>query len=206
MKGERAYLLELQKEPLFVRLNSLGQFTTVEIQTDDVGEVFSELGEELGLKPHASGLNSGRRNGVVGTSKALDKLGSSQMLAKKLMQHKARSGISTIEVCYNDSTSTTDMGALLCGRQMMERQSLLGLLQTRCPELANVRKYSDIAKDDPVRQRVVEENAERLERRTVVRDLKDAISTGELDAEDTAAAKEELREAERLLCMTSRAG
>ena len=48
MKGERAYLLELQKEPLFVRLNSLGQFTTVEIQTDDVGEVFSELGEELG--------------------------------------------------------------------------------------------------------------------------------------------------------------
>ena len=75
----------------------------------------------MGLEPHASGLNSGRRNGVVGTSKALDARGQSQYLAKKLMQHKAKSGISTIEVCYDDSTDTSDMGALLCGRAMMEK-------------------------------------------------------------------------------------
>ena len=69
------------------------QYTTVELHTDEVGAVFAELGEELGLEPHASGLNSGRRNGVVGTSKALDERGMSQMLAKKLMQHKAKSGV-----------------------------------------------------------------------------------------------------------------
>ena len=71
MQGERGYVPELRREPLFVRLDALGHFTTVELHTDEVGGVFTELGEEMGLEPHASGLNSGRRNGVVGTSKAL---------------------------------------------------------------------------------------------------------------------------------------
>ena len=58
MQGERAYVPELRREPLFVRLDGLGRFTTVEMHTDDVGAVFADLGEELGLEPHASGLNS----------------------------------------------------------------------------------------------------------------------------------------------------
>ena len=70
--GERAYAPKLKTEPLFVWLNPATQFTTVELRTDEVGAVFSELGEEMGLEPLASALNSGRRNGVFGTSKALD--------------------------------------------------------------------------------------------------------------------------------------
>ena len=132
LDGERAYALALKTEPLFVRLNVAMQFSTVELHTEEVGAVFSELGEELGLEPLASGLNSGRRNGVVGTSKALDERacarlehgllhgvrmvvgialrvlvrcvwtgGMTQMLAKKLMQHKAKSGVMTIEVSYH---------------------------------------------------------------------------------------------------------
>lgn len=199
MQGERGYVPELWSEPLFVRLDVLGHFTTVELHTDDVGGVFAELGEEMGLEPHASGLNSGRRNGVVGTSKALDARGQSQYLAKKLMQHKAKSGISTIEVCYDDSTDTSDMGALLCGRAMMEKTALQGLLNTRCPELARVRTYSDIAKDDPVRDRVVKQNPEWLSRREEVAALKEVIALGELDDDEAAEVKVELKEAARLL-------
>ena len=199
MQGERGYVLELRREPLFVRLDALGHFTTVELHTDEVGGVFAELGEEMGLEPHASGLNSGRRNGVVGTSKALDARGHSQMLAKKLMQHKAKSGISTIEVCYDDSTDTSDMGALLCGRAMMEKTALHGLLNTRCPELAKVRTFCDIAKDDLVRDRVFKQNPEWLSRRQEVAALKEVVALGELDDHEAAEVKVELKEAARLL-------
>ena len=199
MQGERAYVPELRREPLFVRVDGLGHFTTMELHTDDVGAVFAELGEELGLEPHASGLNSGRRNGVVGTSKALDQRGLSQMLAKKLMQHKAKSGISTIEVCYDDSTSTSDMGALLCERVMMDKLALHGLLNTRCPELAKVRTFSDIAKDDPVRERVFGLNTERANRCEEVAMLREVLALGELDDCETAEVEKELNEAVRLL-------
>ena len=199
MQGERAYVLELRREPLFVRVDVLGHFTTVELHTEDVGAVFAELGEEMGLEPHASGLNSGRRNGVVGTSKALDQRGLSQMLAKKLMQHKAKSGISTIEVCYDDATSTSDMGALLCGRVMMDKLALHGLLNTRCPGLAKVRTFSDIAKDDPVRERVFGLNTGRLNRCEEVAGLREVLALGELDDCETAEVEKELDEAVRLL-------
>ena len=85
LEGERGYAPELRTEPMFVRLDAAMQFTTVELHTEDVLAVFAELGEELGVEPGASGLNSGRRNGVVGTSKALDERGMTQILAKKLM-------------------------------------------------------------------------------------------------------------------------
>jgi hypothetical protein len=152
--GERAYVPELGSEPLFVRLDAQMRYTTGELHAEEVGSVFSDVGKELGLEPHASGLNSGRRNGVVGTSKALEERGMSQVLAKKLMQHRARGGAgagSTIESNYDDSTATSDMGALLMGRAMMPLASRRGLLATRCPELAEVRVFSDIARDDPVR-------------------------------------------------------
>lgn len=69
LAGERAYAFELRTEPLFVRLDALMRFTTMELHTEEVGAVFAEMGVELALEPNASGLNSGRRNGVVGTSK-----------------------------------------------------------------------------------------------------------------------------------------
>ena len=197
--GARAYAPELKTEPLFVRLDAAMQFTTVELHTEDVGAVFAELGAELGLEPMASRLNSGRRNGVVGTSKALDERGMTQMLAKKLMQHKARSGIATIEVCYDDSTDTSDMGALLAGRAMMERKANKGLLATRCPELAGLRVFSDIAKDDPVRMRVFDSSAERISLREEVEDLSEALASGELEEEVAEATRAELSQREREL-------
>ena len=42
MQDERAYVPELRKEPLFVRVDKLGHFTTVELHTEDVGAVFAE--------------------------------------------------------------------------------------------------------------------------------------------------------------------
>ena len=99
MSGERAYVPELCHEPLFVRMDSSMRFTTSELHTHEVGAVFAELGEELGVQPHASGLNSGRRNGVVGTSKELDRRGMTQMLAKKLMQHKRQRAASQRSRC-----------------------------------------------------------------------------------------------------------
>ena len=107
LAGERAYAVELKTEPLFVRLNAAMHFTTIELNMEEGGGVFAELGEVMGAEPSASGLNSGRRNGVVGTSQALDLRGMGQLLGKKLMQHKARSGVATIEVCYDDSTVNT---------------------------------------------------------------------------------------------------
>ena len=128
LDGQRAYAAELQNEALFVRLNSEMQYTTIEMHAEEVGDVFRDLGAQMGLEPMTCGVNCGRRNGVVGSSKALDARGMSQMLAKKLMQHRAKSGISTIEVCYDDSTATSDMGALLCGRAMMDKEAMRGLL------------------------------------------------------------------------------
>ena len=192
--GERGYALELRKEPLFVRLDATTMhYTTVELRTDDVLAVFAELGTELNLEPGASGLNSGRRNGVVlGTSKALDERGMTQLLAKKLMQHKQKSGVASIEVHYDDCTDTSDMGALLCGRRMMERKSNKGLLATICPELAEVRVFSDIATDDAVRVKLFEENAERMGLRDEVGALKEAVESGELSGAQLVEVESEL--------------
>lgn len=199
--GQRAYLPELMKEPMFVRLNTAMQYTTTELHTSDVGAVFSELGAEMGLEPGASGLNSGRRNGVVGTSKALDERGMTQMLAKKLMQHKAKSGVATIEVCYDDSTATSDMGALLCGRAMMEKKAQRGLLATRCPELAQYRVFSDVASDDPLRRAVFDDSAERAELKEQLRELQTALAdlTAEEDSEVVAEVETEIKATTRNL-------
>ena len=170
----------------------------------EVGAVFSEVAEELGVEPHASSLNSGRRNGVVGTSKELDKRGMTQMLAKKLMQHKAKSGVATIEVCYDDSTSTSDMGALLCGRAMMEKQARHGLLQTRSLELIKYRTFSDVAKDDPLRLELFDNNAERCALRQEVAALKEGLAAGDVPEAEAASADEELAVAQRSLLALER--
>ena len=47
---------------------------------------------------------------------------------------------------------------------MMDKLALHGLLNTRCPGLAKVRTFFDIAKDNPVRERVFGLNTERLNR------------------------------------------
>ena len=78
---------DLSKEPMFVRLDSDMHFTTREMHAEEAGRVFAELGEELGVMPHASGINSGRRNAAVAVSQGLDREGMGQMLVKKMMQH-----------------------------------------------------------------------------------------------------------------------
>jgi len=74
---------------MFVNLGSDMCFTTTELNAERAGEVYSELGEELGVRPHSSGVNSGRRNAaVLALSQGLDKEGMGQMMVKKLMQHR----------------------------------------------------------------------------------------------------------------------
>ena len=72
--GERAYLrvslddgqvVDLAKEPFFVQLTNKMAFLTLEMQAKDVGNVYRALGGDLGVRPHASGVNSGRRNAAV---------------------------------------------------------------------------------------------------------------------------------------------
>lgn len=127
-----------------------------------------------------------------------------QMLAKKLMQHKAKSGVATIEVCYDDSTSTSDMGALLCGRAMMEKQARHGLLQTRSLELIKYRTFSDVAKDDPLRLELFDNNAERCALRQEVAALKEGLAAGDVPEAEAASADEELAVAQRSLLALER--
>eukprot|EP00966_Prymnesium_polylepis_P329228 7384966-Prymnesium_polylepis.1 len=69
--GERAYQPALESEPFFVQLKGRtgkggGQyvFSQVEMRTEWFGSVFRDVGDELGFRPHASGLNSMRRNAM----------------------------------------------------------------------------------------------------------------------------------------------
>ena len=43
-------------------------FLTVEMRAKDVGSVHRDLGGDMGVRPHGSGVTSGRRNAaIVGT-------------------------------------------------------------------------------------------------------------------------------------------
>ena len=170
LAGERAYAPELVREPMFVRLQGTnakdgvakaGWFTCTEMQTEHAGAVFSELGEELAFKPHASGLNSGRRNSGVTLSKGLDAAGMSQLQAKKQFAHKAKSGVSTFETCYDDGSNTTDTGGLQMQRPTVEREGIKAISAMVTPELYRCRRWEDVALDDPLRVRLYDESTER---------------------------------------------
>ena len=81
LAGERSYLSALESEPFFVQPHGRrgkdgGKFvfSTQEMRAEWFGAVFREVGDEMGFRPHASGLNSVRRNSMVGVQKGADNL------------------------------------------------------------------------------------------------------------------------------------
>ena len=96
-EGRKAYLPELEMEPLFVELERVSgqrdktiyKFGATEMKTETFGGYFREIGEELGFRPHASGLNSMRRNAMVGVQKGAEASGRDpSMHAKRVSQHR----------------------------------------------------------------------------------------------------------------------
>ena len=82
LAGEFAYLPQLESEPFFVKLAGRrgkggGKFvyTQTEMGTEWFGSVFRDVGDELGYRPHASGLNSVRRNAMVNVQKGAENRG-----------------------------------------------------------------------------------------------------------------------------------
>ena len=151
------------------------QFTVIEMHTKDAGDVF-ELGEELGCKPHACGVNSVRRNCAVQLSQALDALGRTQTTVKKVMQHATAQGTSCFEEAYDTAPSAIDLGALQMGRTTEAIESLRSMLTTRVPSLVGLRRFSDMAETDPVRLRVFNGDAERLRTKSTIEALKRLVA------------------------------
>jgi hypothetical protein len=162
-------------EPMFVNLGSDMRFTTTELNAERAGEVYSELGEELGVRPHSSGVNSGRRNAAVALSQGLDKEGMGQMMVKKLMQHRTSQGTTTFEAQYDDAPHSVDLGALMMGRRPEAIVALKSLLTTRVQGLAQLRVFSDVPKNDVVRQRVWDGSARRQSLVVAVRDYTEVV-------------------------------
>jgi len=173
LNGERAYLhvqgrtleepsLSLRREPMFVELDRESRFTLKEMTVETVGDIFREIGDEIGAKPGASGVNSGRRNSGVAVSKGCDKNGWSQLQAKKQFAHKARSGVSTFETTYDDGSNTTDTGALQMGRRPVDLEGLRSMSQTVVPELVSCRLWSDLSSTEQERLLKSDVRRERL--------------------------------------------
>ena len=169
LAGEFAYLPQLESEPFFVKLAGRrgkggGKFvyTQTEMGTEWFGSVFRDVGDELGYRPHASGLNSVRRNAMVNVQKGAEHAGfDAAMHAKKVSQHRG-DGQACREKVYEDSTATTDIGAFLMGRTPQRIEKLRSLAMTRVPDLAIVRKPSDVDKADAIRVLIVDSNEQRL--------------------------------------------
>jgi hypothetical protein len=118
--------------------------TCQEMKTETLGGVFREVGEELGYRPHASGLNSMRRNSMVGVQKGAERAGHDpSMHAKRVSQHRG-TGHHCREVVYEDTTATSDIGAFLMSRSPQRIESLKSLAMTRVPELAKYRTPADV--------------------------------------------------------------
>ena len=169
LAGERGYQLSLESEPFFVqpkgrRGKGGGKFvfSNMEMRAEWFGAVFREVGDEMGLRPHASGLNSVRRNSMVGVQKGAERAGfDPAMHAKKTSQHRG-DGHSCREKVYEDATASTDICAFLMGRTPQVIESLSSLAMTRVPELAAYRMVKDVAADDPLRVNLVEKDVQRL--------------------------------------------
>lgn len=162
-------------EPMFVNLSCDMLFTTTELDAERAGEVYSELGEELGVRPHSSGVNSGRRNAAVALSQGLDKEGMGQMMVKKLMQHRTSQGTTTFEAQYDDAPHSVNLGALMMGRTPETIVALKSLLTTRVQGLAQLRVFSDVPKDHVVRQRVWDGSVRRQSLQAAVRDYSEVV-------------------------------
>ena len=97
LAGERSYLPALETEAFFVQPKGRRDaknggkfvFSTAEMRTEWFGAVFREVGDEMGFRPRASGLNSVRRSAMVGVQKGAERAGyDPAMHAKKVSQHR----------------------------------------------------------------------------------------------------------------------
>ena len=176
LAGERGYQPSLESEPFFVQPKGTRRgkgggkllFSNMEMRAEWFGAVFREVGDEMGLRPHASGLNSVRRNSMVGVQKGAERAGfDPAMHAKKTSQHRG-DGHSCREKVYEDSTASTDICAFLMGRTPQVIESLSSLAMTRVPELAAYRIIKDVAADDPLRINLIEKDEQRLAVRRVL--------------------------------------
>lgn len=159
----RGFELDVRCEPLFVEIDSsTSGFSAHELHMETVGKIISSTGDDLGVMPHASGLNSMRRNGIVAISRGCDERGRDQTNTKKAVNHRGKGGNCVVDIFYDDATSGTDNGALLMGRGMVRIESLRSLMATRLPALACVRLFSDVAPDDPLRVKLYDQDKERL--------------------------------------------
>ena len=169
LAGERGYLPALVSEPFFVqpkgrRNKNCGNyvFSLDEMDAEWFGSVFIAVGDEMGLRPHASGLNSVRRNTMVGVQKGAERAGfDPAMHAKKTSQHRG-DGHSCREKVYEDSTASTDICAFIMGRTPQMIESLKSLAMTRVPELAKYRTPKNVAADDPLRVKLLENDVQLL--------------------------------------------
>ena len=201
--GEFAFLPQLETEPFFVKLEGRrgkggGRFvySQKEMGTEWFGSVFRDVGDEQGFRPHASGQNSVRRNAMVNAQKGAEHAGfDAAMHAKKVSQHRG-DGQACREKVYEDSTATTDIGAFLMGRTPQRMEKLRSLAMTRVPELASVRKVSDVAKTDPIRVRIVDQNEQRLA-------VEKAMSAYAKVAKEAKAAAQRVAAQEKVQALTN---
>ena len=103
------------------------RLTTLEMTATQAGDVYRDLRMELGVMPHASGINSGRRNMAVATSQGLDREGWGQMNVKKAMGHQGKQGTATFEAQYDVSPHCVDLGAFQTDRLGARLRRLRGL-------------------------------------------------------------------------------
>ena len=167
--GETGYLRgtfcgmwwDLSTEPLFVQLDAEMRLTTLEMTATQAGDVYRDLGVELGVMPHASGVNSGRRNMAVSTSQGLDREGWGQMNVKKAMGHQGKQGTATFEAQYDASPHCVDLGAFQMGRTPEKIEGIRSLTTTRVPELIMYRKFGDVDvyKADPIMYELIGSNS-----------------------------------------------
>eukprot|EP00966_Prymnesium_polylepis_P022893 526614-Prymnesium_polylepis.1 len=115
----------------------------------------------MGCREGASSLNSGRRNAVNGVQKGAVRAGFDVMNAKKVINHRG-GGHKTRECVYEDTTASTDIGALLSGRTPQVIESLLSVASTRVPKLALTQTFEDIAADDELRKQLFDDDERRL--------------------------------------------
>ena len=74
--GERSYLPQLEDEPLFRRIiTEDGLYSGHEARALDIRNAYVDTADALGVKPHAAGINGGRRNSVVGVRRAEEQFG-----------------------------------------------------------------------------------------------------------------------------------
>ena len=154
---------DVRREPLFVEVASSGRFGAAEMRAEQIGKGFAAIHDALGGRPFGGGLNSVRRNGIVGLREGCERAGRDLNNVKKAVNHHGASGTQVIDVFYDDSTASLDLGALLMQREMQSMESLKCLAVARLPELAQVRVFEDVALGDDVRVLVYEKDPQRLQ-------------------------------------------